>query len=81
MKFRSFSATQHWIARAILNYRPKSGGFLGNIPLVNGTMNPYLKVKKAVYRFRMLGGANARIFGLTLDNGAAMTLMETTAGF
>ena len=63
-----------------LLYKPTSGGFLGNIVLVNGTRDPYLEVERAVYRFRMLNGANSRIFGLTLSNGATMQLIGNDGG-
>jgi len=63
-----------------LDYQPRNGGFEGKIPLVNGTMNPYLDVDTALYRFRVLNGANARIFGLVLGNGAAFTLIGNDGG-
>ena len=63
-----------------LQYKPRSGGFLGNTPLVNGTLNPKLDVDTARYRFRILNGANARIFGLALSNGAPFTLIGNDGG-
>ena len=63
-----------------LIYRPRSGGFLGNTPLVNGTLNPKLDVDTARYRFRMLNGANSRIFGLVLSSGAPFTLIGNDGG-
>jgi len=63
-----------------LQYKARSGGFLGDIVLVNGTRDPYLNVDTALYRLRVLGGANARIFGLTLTNGAAFTLIGNDGG-
>jgi blue copper oxidase len=63
-----------------LEYRPRMGGFDGKIPMVNGTMNPYLAVKRAVYRFRVLNGANARIFGLALGDGSPMKLIGNDGG-
>jgi blue copper oxidase len=63
-----------------LEYKPKNGGFLGNIPLVNGTKDPYLEVQRAVYRFRILNGANSRIFGLHLGNGSQMVLIGNDGG-
>jgi FtsP/CotA-like multicopper oxidase with cupredoxin domain len=63
-----------------LVYRPRSGGFLGSLPLVNGTRDPYLNVDTALYRFRILGGANARIFGLALGNGAQFILIGNDGG-
>lgn len=63
-----------------MQYTPKSGGFLGSVPLVNGTRDPQLLVDKGVYRFRVLNGANARIFGLALANGASFTLIGNDGG-
>jgi FtsP/CotA-like multicopper oxidase with cupredoxin domain len=63
-----------------LQYQPRSGGFDGKIPLVNGTRSPYLTVDKALYRFRILNGANARIFRLALGNGAVFTLIGNDGG-
>jgi blue copper oxidase len=61
-------------------YKPRSGGFEGQIPLVNGTRDPYLGVDTALYRFRILGGSNARIFRLALSNGAPFTLIGNDGG-
>ena len=61
-------------------YKSSNGGFEGPTPLVNGTLNPYLNVEPAVYRFRLLGGANARIFGLALGNGAPFVLIGNDGG-
>jgi blue copper oxidase len=61
-------------------YKPTSGGFLGQAALVNGTKNPYLDVDRAVYRFRILNGANSRIFGLALSNGANLHLIGNDGG-
>jgi FtsP/CotA-like multicopper oxidase with cupredoxin domain len=63
-----------------LLYKPRSGGFEGQIPLVNGTRDPYLGVDTALYRFRVLGGTNARIFRLALGNGAPFTLIGNDGG-
>jgi FtsP/CotA-like multicopper oxidase with cupredoxin domain len=61
-------------------YKPRSGGWLGTYPLVNGTRDPYLTVDQGIYRFRVLGGANARIFGLALDNGLPFKLIGNDGG-
>jgi FtsP/CotA-like multicopper oxidase with cupredoxin domain len=37
-------------------------------------------VERAVYRFRLLNGANSRIFGLALSNGANMKLIGNDGG-
>ncbi len=63
-----------------LVYSAKSSGFLGQIPLVNGTRDPKLAVNTALYRFRVLNGANARVFRLALGNGAPFTLIGNDGG-
>ena len=63
-----------------IQYKPRSGGFLGTVPLVNGTRDPYLAVDRAIYRFRVLGGANARIFGLALSDGRPFTVIGNDGG-
>ena len=63
-----------------LTYSAKSSGFLGTIPLVNGTLDPTLDVDTAIYRFRVLCGSNARVFKLVLSNGAQFTLIGNDGG-
>jgi blue copper oxidase len=63
-----------------LKYTPKGGGFLGNIPLVNGTRDPYLEVDTALYRFRILGGANSRVFRLAFSDGTPFRLIGNDGG-
>ena len=61
-------------------YKPRSGGWIGAYPLVNGTRDPYLDVESALYRLRVLGGANARIFRLGLSSGESFTLIGNDGG-
>jgi blue copper oxidase len=63
-----------------LTYNPTTTGFSGKIPLVNGTRDPYLAVNRGVYRFRVLNGANARLFRLSLSNGAPFTVIGNDGG-
>jgi FtsP/CotA-like multicopper oxidase with cupredoxin domain len=56
------------------------GGYLGTLPLVNGVRDPYLNVDTALYRLRVLNGANARIFKLALSNGAQFSLVGNDGG-
>ncbi len=63
-----------------MTYTPRNGGFEGKMPLVNGTLNPRLDVDKGHHRFRVLGGTNARIFGLALSSGAPFTLVGNDGG-
>jgi FtsP/CotA-like multicopper oxidase with cupredoxin domain len=58
----------------------KASGFFGTDSLVNGTRYPYLSVDKAIYRFRILNGSNARVFRLALSNNASFTLIGNDGG-
>jgi FtsP/CotA-like multicopper oxidase with cupredoxin domain len=62
-------------------YKPRSGGFEGNTPLVNGTLDPTLSVDAAVYRFRILNGCNARHFRFALSDGTPFHLIGNDGGF
>ncbi|HEX6848935.1 MAG TPA: multicopper oxidase domain-containing protein, partial [Chitinophagaceae bacterium] len=63
-----------------LSYKPASGGMFGKIPLVNGTRSPFVDVERAVYRLRIVNGANSRIFGLSLSNNANFRLIGNDGG-
>jgi FtsP/CotA-like multicopper oxidase with cupredoxin domain len=63
-----------------LAYGGKASGFLGKVPVVNGTLSPYMTVDRGVYRFRVVNAATARIFRLTLSNGAPFTLIGNDGG-
>src|SRR5687768_8617211 len=58
----------------------KSSGFIGTDPLVNATRYPYLSVDKAIYRFRILNGSNARVLRLAFSNNASFTLIGNDGG-
>ncbi len=60
------------------NMMYRSGG--GDVPMVNGILNPYLDVDPALYRFRVLSGAQNRIFGLALSNNAQFALIGNDGG-
>lgn len=61
-------------------YNPTSSGYLAKNPMVNGTRDPYLNVDTALYRFRVLNGASARLFRLVLNNGAPFILIGNDGG-
>lgn len=63
-----------------LTYNPTASGFSGKFSLVNGIRSPYLTVNRGVYRFRVLNGANARVFRLALSSGAAFTVIGNDGG-
>ncbi|TBW29975.1 multicopper oxidase family protein [Gramella sp. KN1008] len=64
-----------------LEYKPRSGGFVGKTFLVNGTTEPFIEVDRAVYRLRILNGSNARIFGFNLSNNDSFRLIGNDGGF
>jgi len=45
---------------------------LGEVPLVNGRIFPYLEVKPRKYRFRVLNASNGRLYRLSLSEGVEM---------
>ena len=49
--------------------------------VVNGTINAYKDVPKGWVRLRLLNGANARYYKLTLDNGGSFYKIATDGGF
>jgi FtsP/CotA-like multicopper oxidase with cupredoxin domain len=56
-----------------LVYRPKNfDGSLGDKFLVNGAINPFLRVKRRKYRFRVLNGSNARFYLLSVADGRGL---------
>jgi len=63
-----------------LAYNPTSSGFAGKFPLVNGKLKLKMDVDQGVYRFRVLNGANARVFKLALSNGAPFTVIGNDGG-
>jgi FtsP/CotA-like multicopper oxidase with cupredoxin domain len=54
-------------------------GFLGNKFLVNGLIQPFLRVARRKYRFRIMNGSNARFYDLVLNNGQLFTVVGTDA--
>jgi spore coat protein A, manganese oxidase len=64
----------------LYNGQQRGTGALGSIGVVNGAETPYLDVKARKYRFRLLNGANARSFGLSLSNGASFKVIASDGG-
>jgi spore coat protein A, manganese oxidase len=57
-----------------------SNGVLGNVLLVNGKPWPRMDVAAGKYRFRILNGANARVFQVALSNRQPFFLIGTEGG-
>jgi FtsP/CotA-like multicopper oxidase with cupredoxin domain len=52
-------------------------GFLGDKFLVNGLIQPFLRVKPRKYRFRFCNGSNARLYQLFLSTGQPFVAIAT----
>ncbi|WP_159104804.1 multicopper oxidase family protein [Plantactinospora sp. BB1] len=55
-------------------------GLLGDRILVNGGYDPYLEVDAELVRFRLLNGANARVFSVGFADDREFSLVATDAG-
>lgn len=56
-------------------------GYIGNVMLVNGAMEPTLDISKGTYRFRILNGSNSSIFRLRFSNKKEFTVIASDGGF
>ena len=63
-----------------IQYFYDPAGVVGDTVLVNGVYQPYLDVADRKYRLRILNGANARRYILTLSTGEAFTQIGTESG-
>jgi spore coat protein A len=54
--------------------------FFGDTNLVNGKVWPYLEVARGKYRFRVVNGANSRVYTLYLSDGTPMTIIGGDGG-
>jgi len=64
-----------------LTFDDRSGsGAMGDVVLVNGRPWPVMRVKRRVYRFRVLAAAASRSFRFALDTGDPMTVVATDGG-
>ena len=53
---------------------------LGEVPLVNGKIFPYLEVEPRKYRFRVLNGSNGRYYRISLPEGVEVYQIGTDQG-
>lgn len=63
-----------------LDANTRADGFHGDIILVNGVVQPYLKVARRQYRFRIVNASNARMYELRLSSGAPLMQIATDGG-
>ncbi|GAA0316549.1 multicopper oxidase domain-containing protein [Oceanobacillus oncorhynchi subsp. oncorhynchi] len=66
-----------------LNYSAamNDDGTIGDMSLVNGTLNPKLTVDKEKVRLRLLNGSNARNYTFKLNTGDSFVQVATDGGF
>ncbi len=55
-------------------------GFIGDHFLVNGTIQPFVRVANRKYRFRLLNGSNARFYQVSLSNGMSFHVIGSDGG-
>lgn len=55
-------------------------GYLGDLPLINGTPDAYFNVQRTLYRFRILNGSNARVYKVSLSDNSNFWLISTDSG-
>lgn len=60
-----------------LDGNTRETGMLGDRILVNGTVQPYFKVKRRKYRFRIVNASNARPYYLQLSPGGTFVQVGT----
>ena len=66
---------------AQIRYDDRStSGLMGDVILVNGQPWPLMRVRRRVYRFRILVASNARTYRFALDNGDPVTMVATDGG-
>jgi spore coat protein A len=55
-------------------------GMHGDVALVNGVAQPYFRVERRKYRFRIVNGCNARLLQLALSTGQSFTQIGSDGG-
>jgi spore coat protein A len=64
----------------MLDSTTRETGVLGDTILVNGVVQPYFKVARRKYRFRIINGSNARLYEMQLSSGAPLIQIGTDGG-
>jgi FtsP/CotA-like multicopper oxidase with cupredoxin domain len=66
------------------NYSPsmmdRMWGYVGDLPLINGTPDAYFEVQKTLYRFRIVNGSNARVYKLAFSDNSQFWILATDGG-
>jgi len=64
----------------LLDANAREAGVLGDTILVNGVVQPFFKVARRKYRFRIINASNARSYQLQLSSGAPLIQIGTDGG-
>lgn len=60
---------------------PGSGGFVGDILVVNGVQGPFVEVSRGWVRLRLLNASNARRYQLQMSDGRSISVISSDQGF
>jgi len=75
---------RHSVYQPQFNYSPsmmdRMLGYLGDVPLVNGTPEAFFDVQKTLYRFRIVNGSNARVYKLGFSDNSPFHIIATDGG-
>ncbi|MBL1215178.1 MAG: multicopper oxidase domain-containing protein [Ignavibacteriae bacterium] len=75
---------RHSVYQPQFNYAPnmmdRMLGYLGDIPLVNGTPDAFFDVQKTLYRFRIVNGSNARVYNFGFSDNSQFWIIGTDGG-
>lgn len=75
---------RHSVYQPQFNYSPSMidimFGYLGDVPLVNGTPDAFFEVHKTLYRFRIVNGSNARVYKLAFSDNSPFWVLATDGG-
>jgi spore coat protein A len=66
--------------RYFLDAATRETGILGDVLLVNGVVQPYFKVARRKYRFRIVNASNARSYELQLGSGRPLIQIASDGG-
>ncbi len=61
--------------------REKMHGYIGDVAITNGAIEPYIDVENKEIRFRILNGSNASVYSLGFENGKTFKQIATDNSF
>ncbi len=64
----------------VISMHDEMAGMSGNVPLINGTVQPHFSVSTDKVRFRLLNGSNASIYNLAFSDGRSFVQIASDGG-